>query len=394
MASIYKVGHVWYLRYQLHGKRYRESTGTSDKAKAVVALKARLGEIAQDRVAKHMGVPTIHETRAKEQRAEAARISLDDFLRDYEDHYKSVDPALKASRTRSWQADEAALKAVFSNFRSQGLHFVNEVEEKHVGAYRDWRSARGGVSGATINKSLRCAKAAWGWAVHKGYARLTDADGKPLLQPNPFKLVKPLRLPKYDPKTIGDVGIRKILDAAKADDPRLFGLVAVAVYGGLRNGELAALEWTDVDLGSATIHVRCDPTFVAKGRSGRSVPMAPELVEILRPLAKRSGLCFPSPESGKRYPAWSLSQAMSRIAAAASVKATLHTLRRSFATMLVKRGVPPARVKEYLGHQSLTTTMTYYVGDVGLEHNDVALLRFGLAQEPKPEPKNESSQAG
>jgi hypothetical protein len=44
------------------------------------------------------------------------------------------------------------------------------------------------------------------------------------------------------------------------------------VYAGLGLAELAALEWTDVDLGAdektpGNVHVRCDPTFKTKNKN-------------------------------------------------------------------------------------------------------------------------------
>jgi len=47
---------------------------------------------------------------------------------------------------------------------------------------------------------------------------------------------------------------RKLLDAAQGD--RLEALYVLAVTTGMRQGELLALKWQDVDLGNATVSVR------------------------------------------------------------------------------------------------------------------------------------------
>ncbi len=71
----------------------------------------------------------------------------------------------------------------------------------------------------------------------------------------------------------------------------------------------------------------------------------------------------------ERYYPTAVTHAFERIAAAAKIDFTAHDLRRTFAGILANRfGVPPTRIRGYLGHESLSTTETYYVGRGDVDH--------------------------
>ncbi len=55
----------------------------------------------------------------------------------------------------------------------------------------------------------------------------------------------------------------------------------VALYTGMRLGELLNLQWCDVDLVSRVIHVRNSETFTTKTRKNRSIPMNDQLHALL-----------------------------------------------------------------------------------------------------------------
>jgi integrase len=76
-----------------------------------------------------------------------------------------------------------------------------------------------------------------------------------------------------------------------AHDPQDAAIYVTAAYTGLRQGELLALRWRDVDLVGGLVHVRANYTDrtekVPKGRRVRSVPMVPEVVDVLARLKDR-----------------------------------------------------------------------------------------------------------
>ena len=55
-------------------------------------------------------------------------------------------------------------------------------------------------------------------------------------------------------------------------------------------------------------------------------------------------------------------QAWRRYCQAAGVEATIHQLRHSQASQLVRAGVPLATVRKQLGHRNIQTTINFYCG--------------------------------
>jgi integrase len=385
MANLYLRGTTYWMQYRLNGRRYQETTGTHDAAKAKIALQKKLGDVASLRHAKRMGLPV-------PEVGTDARMSLEKFLEKYEEHYLNAGgPALRPSRERSWKADLAALRSVVAFLERQGVHQVAKVERRHVEAFRDWRlstpvkvkrrvpvgkrtklvEVEKDLSGATVNKAIRVGRAAWSWAIRSGFAR----------EPHPFKGVKAVKLPRYEPEVLNELELRKVLDAAGG----LLPIIATAAYAGLRNSELCALEWPDVDFRRGQVRILCDETFNTKSRKPRLVPLADELRGILEPSARKVGLCFPSPATGEedRERPWTpqgLCAAVRRVEKRAGVAFSLQTLRRTFGSLLVAKGVPPTRVRDYLGHASLATTEGYYLerGGEG-SADDVNLIHLGIA---------------
>ncbi|HVY60400.1 MAG TPA: site-specific integrase [Planctomycetota bacterium] len=354
MAALFKRGPIFWAAYWLNGKKIRVSLATQDERKAQRAL-----AVLEDRLERG------------EQETPDQVLLLDDFMERYRVHFvNACGPELRPSRERTWGCDKYSLRCLIEFFQRQGLRRVGTVQIRHVEAFRDWRLTTQ-VSVETVNKAIRVGKAAWGWAGRAGFAH-----------ENPFKGVKLVKRPLYDPRTLSPFEVRKLFDTAR--ETTVFPIIATAVYAGLRLSELIALEWTDVrfpedDGGVGQIRVRCDTTFLAKSRKARVVPLAAELATILRPLRSTAGLCFPSPKTGRRRCKSDVAHQTVRCLRRAGIEnASLHDLRRTFASLLAADGVPATRIRDYLGHCSLATTEGYYLARGVVEPKDVERLAFGV----------------
>jgi len=135
---------------------------------------------------------------------------------------------------------------------------------------------------------------------------------------------------------------------------------------GLRLSEGVNLRVADVDSARMLLHVH------GKGAKDRYVPLPPTTLEMLREFWKthcnRIWL-FPSPgRNGLDEPISAIPVSKSsvqtafreaRIEAGINKRASVHTLRHSYATHLLESGVNLRLIQEYLGHNTPTTTSVY-----------------------------------
>jgi integrase len=77
-------------------------------------------------------------------------------------------------------------------------------------------------------------------------------------------------------------GSARFLAAARAQDEHVFVLYAVALFTGMRAGEIAALEWSDVDLERRIIAVQRSFDGPTKSDRVRYVPVLDALLPVLR----------------------------------------------------------------------------------------------------------------
>lgn len=136
---------------------------------------------------------------------------------------------------------------------------------------------------------------------------------------------------------------------------------------GLRLQEGMHLQIPDIDSSRMLVHVRS-----GKGAKDRYVPLPQRTLELLRQYWKthRNPLwIFPAPGRGgigmstasEPMPRSSVQDAFRAALKRSGInkRASVHTLRHSYATHLLEAGVNLRLIQEYLGHTSLTTTSLY-----------------------------------
>jgi integrase len=140
-------------------------------------------------------------------------------------------------------------------------------------------------------------------------------------------------------------------------------LITVAARTGLRQGELRALRWQDVDLDGGRIIVRRSVwrEIVVSPKNGRTREIAlSRKAAVALSQHPRRGDCVFSTADGSmlskgamRWPLWN---ACDR---AGLRRIGWHCLRHTFASHLVMRGAPIKAVQELLGHSTIEMTMRY-----------------------------------
>jgi len=137
----------------------------------------------------------------------------------------------------------------------------------------------------------------------------------------------------------------------KATNPFwLRSLIMVALHTGMRRGEILDLRWQNVDLLKRLIRI-----VKSKNGEKRSIPMSNTLFNLFKEINVRdiSGRVFPISGSSLRH-------AFDKVTEKASLEDFhFHDLRHTFATRLVQNGVDLYKVKELLGHKTISMTMRY-----------------------------------
>jgi integrase len=221
------------------------------------------------------------------------------------------------------------------------------------------------LSSKTVSNHLTFAHGVFAFAVRRGWAPA-----------NPVASVDRPRAGGTDPDIrYLDRGEVEALLRAVPDDllgPTDRALYLTATMAGLRQGELIALRWRDVDWVAGVIRVRRSYTRGAFGtpksrRSSRSMPMADRLAAELERHFQRSryqtddDLVFCHPETGGPYDP---SRARKRFKDARDAcglrpEVRFHDLRHTFGTGMAGAGAPLRAIQEWMGHRDYKTTSIY-----------------------------------
>jgi integrase len=192
---------------------------------------------------------------------------------------------------------------------------------------------------------------------------------------NPVRLVDKPRVADTDPdvRFLDTAELEALLRAVPTD--RLGQadrvLYLTAAMTGLRQGELLALRWRDIDWGAGRLRVRRSYVRGEFGtpkskRASRSVPLADRVAAELEKHFQRSAfqadddLVFAHPVLGVVLDRSKLLKRFKTCLRAAGVReARFHDLRHTFGTRMAATGVPIRTLQEWMGHRDFKTTLIY-----------------------------------
>ena len=197
------------------------------------------------------------------------------------------------------------------------------------------------------------------------------------IQNHPLQLHQRLILPETIPVYLPDDDVELLLDMAREEG--IWVEVVLALNTGLRMNELRHLKWTDIDLANKQLVVQGQH---AKSKRPRTVPLNSKALEVLKAQRRKYRqfrYVFPGGQGGKhnrnvwdkntmRSYKWWLRLSLDRIRDKIPTIANLpkgstcrgwHIMRHTFATRLAKAGVDVVKIKDWLGHRSVNTTLRY-----------------------------------
>ena len=240
---------------------------------------------------------------------------------------------------------------------------LDAIGPQHVEKFKA-QQIRAGLSPKTVNNQLTVLRKVL--TVAKEWGRLTGIP--------PIRLL-PVPEPEFD-----FLDFSEATRLVKAAEPEWRAMILLGLRTGLRQGELLALRWDDIDLVTGLLRVR---RAVARGiigtpksKKGREIPLSDEALAALRILPSRFAgeLVFPGPggrlltKNECKHPLW-------RACRKAGLRRIgWHVLRHTFASHLVMRGVALKAVQELLGHSTIEMSLRYSHLSPGIRRDAVRLL--------------------
>lgn len=352
---------VFYIIYRRDGRLVEEKAGRQFQDAMTEAKAARIRAKRID--GKELPNVERREAERAAKAAEANRWTLSRLWSEYKAH-RPQGPALGTDDSRFHKY----LAPVF------GERLPTEIPTLDVDRLRV-RLLKQGKAAQTVKHVLALLKRIIRFGVHKG---LCDA-------PNPRKLT--IVMPKVDNETTEDLDPEELARLIQAieDEPNIqaANFMRLALFTGMRRGELFKLEWRDIDFERGFIHIRHP-----KGGLSQKIPMNDAARGVLEshPHVEGTPYVFPG-QGGKRRV--TIQVASNRIKARAGLPADfrpMHGLRHLFASTLASSGqVDMLTLQKLLTHKSATMTRRYsHLRDDALRRaSDVAGEAFGSVGGPK-----------
>ena len=166
---------------------------------------------------------------------------------------------------------------------------------------------------------------------------------------------KPMQLPNV----LGEKEIARLFNAVL--NLKHKAILFTAYSAGMRVSEVTSLRLSDIDSDRMQIRIEA-----AKGKKDRYVGLSPVLLDILRAYLKKSKprpvkYLFESEMPVEAYSPRSAQKVFQRAKEKAGIRkeVSFHSLRHSFATHLLEKGIDIRFIKDILGHFNIKTTERY-----------------------------------
>lgn len=203
---------------------------------------------------------------------------------------------------------------------------------------------------------------------------LEDAERSGIISSNPARLVQ---MPREAEKFVGNTLAKEALSAAQEEGEPMYAIVILGMVYGLRRSEMCGLRWKDIDFENGYIHV-CNT--VVKGKSGhieeestkteksnRYLPLIGFTIPYFRDLlqqqissgSKCDKVCQLS-DGSPVLPDYITHKYKEFLAAHSLPDIRVHDMRHTAASLLAAHDATPQQAQEFLGHESISTTLDIY----------------------------------
>jgi integrase len=348
-GSLYEYRGSWYGTWWVGGKQRKRKVGPKRKRGTRDGLTQVQAEARLRRMMEQTNsIPVIPE-----------RVTVEQACEKYIQHVRDV-----RGRKPSTVQDYEIIRRHFAEF-FEDPELAAVDEDDILGYIHAKKQGKKPLAPKTINNHLTFLQSVFGFAIKRRWATW-----------NPVAAVE---RPKQDG---GDPDIRFLepgeVEALVSETPddelgkvdRV--LYPTATMTGLRQGELVAWRWRDVDWQAAKVRVRQNIVRGVLGKpksrtSSRHVPMTMGLARELERLYQRSAYkadddyVFCHPSTGGPYDPSKMRQRFKTAAGKAGVRegVRFHDLRHTFGTRMAGAGTPMIALRDMMGHSSVKTTEIY-----------------------------------
>ena len=256
-------------------------------------------------------------------------------------------------------------KSTLVNYRNSFQHLDNfhlfKIKEISSLQIENWL-IRTKKSKSIKNECLKFGKAVYNYAIkHR------------VCEYNPFLMVDKLKLEKPKHTRLSIENAFKILELCKDIYPDFYVILITALFTGMREGELLALKWSDIDFNNKELTVQRQYTqYELKEKlktesSYRKIDLTPELVNILKKHKKDSKILssfvFVNRAGNLHNPRNLIQRRFEPLLEKMfgdKKYMRFHDLRGTYVDFLLKEGVPLKYIQKSLGHANYLTTMNNY----------------------------------
>ena len=283
-------------------------------------------------------------------RASAETITLHALLDDY---VREVAPLKRGAtveiiRLRSLQRDPIS------------SHNLLAISPAVVARWRDARLA-GGAQGSTVNRELNLLSAVINWGIRERMIALPGNPVASVRRPAAVRARDRRLEPGEEQRLLDALGDRAgdVRGAKRAGayrvgtrNPWMRPLVQFAIETAMRQGELLALLWENVDLKARTAHLED-----TKNGEARTVPLSSRAVAVLEALPRSSGI------DGRVFPltAQAVKLAWKRACKRAGLENLhFHDLRHEATSRLAEKLPNLIELAAVTGHKDLRMLKRYY----------------------------------
>lgn len=279
---------------------------------------------------------------------------------------------------------EGIYRNYIKNSEIHGL-ILSQIKPMHLQRYYN-KLYDNGKSSSVIKNLNKLMKTFFNYARDQGYVLINPCEGKKILIPgNSAEITH-----KENIEVFTDEEIKKIKDSIKAH--RLKALYLLALGTGLRQGELLALKWDDINFTTEEVTVNKSirqvniisregtkeyKTILQSPKSktsNRIVPIPNSLIPILKQHNKnqkqeklKAGSSYIdnnfvfTTELGKNINSRNLTRSYERLLKKFDIPyKKFHTFRHTYATKLFEANVPLKTVQTLLGHSDISITANIY----------------------------------